>query len=298
MLTVRKIPFDLSAAIRGETLAHLVADLGRLSAVFQVAANAWAEWGEMAIVYLRKKLNVLDDTEEANTFVVQEARHAAALHQISKQLFGAASHVRDPRLGRVPALAHPVMSQRFRLGEPGDPSFADDLRNIVLYVTALEATFALLSTAAAASVLETLDPGDASSPYFHHAPFFYVVFYHNAEEAEHSHVAWEYYERTYGPIASIRSELAAKVEDTVADLKAICLAIASRQGVPLDDREVDDLLSPMLAVFRSRIERFDLWSFQDSRRMFIRSWDDVWEPRFRAMCERTIAGGSLPRDSD
>jgi len=135
-LTVRKIPFDLSIAIRDETIDRLTADFGGAMVFVLMAANVWSEWGEMAIVYLRKKYDTL---------------------------------------------------------------------------------------------------GEA-----------------------------------------------------VDDLKEVCLAIAQSHGTPLEEHEVDAVLSPMLTAFRTRIERFDIWAFQESRRSFIRAWDEVREPRFRTNCERLI----------
>jgi predicted metal-dependent hydrolase len=285
-LTVRRIPFDLSLALRGESRARLAADFGRPFATFLMAANIWAEWAEMLIVHMRKKYGVFSDTEDTQTFVVQEARHAAALHQVNRQLFGKASHVRDAQLGRVPLLAHPIMSRALRLGERADASFREDLRNVVLYITALEATFALVSTASAANVLERMESAEAQSPYMSHAAFFYVFFYHNAEEAEHSHVSWEFYERTFGPIADVKTEFAAKVKAGVEDLKQICLAISRDDGSgPLEEPEIDAVIAPMLAVLLARADRFDHWTFQESRRSFIRAWDETWEPRFRARSE-------------
>jgi hypothetical protein len=291
-LTVRKIPFDLPAALRDESADRLVADFGQPFATLLMAANVWSEWGEMLIIHMRKKFGLFCDNEDTQTFILQEARHAAALHQVNRQLFGKSSHIRDPQLGRVPSFAHPIMSQRLPIGDGSEASRAEDLseelRNIVLYVTALEATFVLVSTASAANVLERMESGEAYSVYMRHAAFFYVFFYHNAEEAEHCQVSWEYYERTYGPLADIKTEFAEMVKAAVDDLKQICFAISNHHGAPLPESDVDALMAPMLAVLLTRTDRFDHWTFHESRSSFVRAWDDTWEPRFRARAEGLI----------
>jgi hypothetical protein len=293
-MKVRKIPFDLAMAVRNESVKSLTHDFGRQTAFLMMAANVWSEWAEKAITYLRREHGALDDGDDAKIFVLQEARHASALHQINKHLFGAESYVRDAHLGRVPALAHSVMTRRFRLSEAGEECLLEALQDFILYVTAFEATFNVISTASGSRSFEAMAGNETVlSTYLKHAAFFYVSFYHNTEEAEHCHVSWDYYERTYGPIVGIRAQFEQKVKETMSDLREICLRLSEAYDPPMEARELDEVLSPLLALLLARAARFDMSVFDLSRHTLIQSWDAVWEPRFRAAIETALAASSM-----
>jgi hypothetical protein len=294
-MKVRKIPFDLAAAVRHENVESLTRDFERPTAFLMMAANVWSEWAEKAITYVRKQYGALDDEDDARIFVLQEARHAAALHQINRHLFGSDSYLRDPHLGRVPVLAHSVMTRRFqRLSEAEEGRFREPLQDFILYVTAFESTFNVISTASASRSFEAMTRDEnVLSGYLEHAPFFYVSFYHNTEEAEHCHVSWDYYERTYGPIADIRSQFEEKIRENMFDLREICLRLSDAYTPRMEARELDEVLSPLHTLLLARASRFDMSMFDLSRHALIRSWDEVWEPRFRAAIEAALAASSI-----
>ena len=290
-LRVREIPFDLKAAMKLEDVASLAADLTPAVFVDFLAWNLLAEFGETVIHHLYRTHDVLAGTEESRRFIQQELRHAGALHAVNRALLDEEYVQTD--LGRLSnlcvAVRAPVL-MRLLAAARDHGLQAATLREVTRDVAAFETTFGLLLQVPQFKLLR-----DAPDAYLKHPAFSYVTLYHGAEEAEHTHVSWEYYRDTYheelwSPEGGQKT--ADAVERLLDDQVRLMMLVAAKTGLRLTVGEIQALpahVSHRRFIARIRGGGFHPDAYGEVRRECVSAWDERWEPIFRTEVERRLA---------
>lgn len=290
-LRVREIPFDLRSAIALEDVSGMVRDFGRATVIDFVALNLVAEFGETLLFYLNRTYGVMAKPGEDRSFVHQEVRHAMALHVVNRRFVGE-TYVKS-EFGRISTICEAARAPLLlRLRAAGDEEERDAvLREMSLELAAFETTYGLLAQVPQFQLLQ-----HQPELFLAYPAFSYVMLYHAAEEAEHTHVSWRHHRDIHGVDifdAEQRPALVGAMQRVFDDTVRVMFLTAQAMRLPLSLAEVEDL-----AAVRGRKRllediaagKFHPDKYSDLRRQAVTAWDSKWEPQFRAEVQTRLQG--------
>jgi predicted metal-dependent hydrolase len=198
LLTLRKIPFDLAACLKGFTLKTLIDNLagnmpgGEPWVIGSLAGSLWIEFAEREIMYLHKVAPATNG-EHVDMFIKQEAAHAGYHHILNKVI---EPRYRDLKVGpkQINFMVYPQLGpgeETYLAIESQDPVIkAAAIKRLWLKIAAFEFSVGVFWSIAH---FQTWEP--IFNELLEANPFFvYLWMYHYAEEMEHAHVPVQQFE--------------------------------------------------------------------------------------------------------
>lgn len=288
-MQVRHLAVDLRKALRGETVASILANAdnvpgGRAEVYLRLGSSMVFEPVELLYGHVQRQYKMYAD-DGMRTFVRQELNHAGYHHHLNSVI--CSRYVSHPLIGKVNTFIYPLFlkSESLFIDLPVEPTLAiNRLKPLARAAGAFETGIGLLE---AISLFRTAKR-DIDAFIDHQPALYYLFLYHYAEELEHCSEAIRYFETTYGEALwdELNFDLALRdMQDVWTDCAVTAARIAQENGERVSWRdftrtpvwqERQRLTEEYLRPKSDPIRRLDV-----ERREFIALWDEEWEPRIR-----------------